>query len=137
MVWVPALSGRLRVSRKVEERLLRLAQFDALTGLPNRHLYLKRFPLDALKIDRSFIRDVTTDAEDATIAKTVINLAHSLRLKVIAEGVETADQLDFLRAHACDEIQGYYFSRPLSAADMTAALREDKRLSAVPPRPAA
>ena len=109
---------------------IRLSVDDFGTGYSSLS-YLKRFPLDALKIDRTFIRDVTTDAEDATIAKAVINLAHSLRLKVIAEGVETAEQLDFLRAHACDEIQGYYFSRPLSAEDMTAALRGDKRLPAV------
>ena len=113
---------------------IRLSVDDFGTGYSSLS-YLKRFPLDALKIDRTFIRDVTTDAEDATIAKAVINLAHSLRLKVIAEGVETAEQLDFLRAHACDEIQGYYFSRPLSAEDMTAALRGDKRLSAPLPRP--
>ena len=109
---------------------IRLSVDDFGTGYSSLS-YLKRFPLDALKIDRAFIRDVTTDAEDATIAKAIINLAHSLRLKVIAEGVETAEQLDFLRAHACDEIQGYYFSRPLSAEDMTAALRGGKRLPAL------
>src|SRR5881394_4674771 len=73
--------------------------------------YLKRFPLDALKIDRAFIRDVTTDADDASIALAIINLAHSLKLKVVAEGVETAAQLEFLRARGCDEVQGFYFAR--------------------------
>jgi len=89
---------------------------------------LKRFPLDALKIDRAFIRDVTTDADDASIALAIINLAHSLKLKVVAEGVETAAQLEFLRARGCDEVQGFYFARPLVAADCTRALRDGRRL---------
>ena len=79
--------------------------------------YLKRFPIDKLKIDQSFVRDITTDADDATIVQTIIGMGHSLRLKVIAEGVETVDQLAFLRDNGCDEIQGYYFSRPLAAED--------------------
>ena len=83
--------------------------------------YLKRFPIDRLKIDQSFIRDIVTDTGDATITRAVIALGHSLNLKVIAEGVETAEQLAFLRANQCDEIQGYYFSRPV-AADMLAGL---------------
>jgi EAL domain-containing protein (putative c-di-GMP-specific phosphodiesterase class I) len=90
--------------------------------------YLKRFPLDTLKIDRAFIRDAANNGDDATLALTIINLAHSMRLKVVAEGVETEDQLAFLRLHGCDEMQGYYFARPLEAAACTQALVEDRRL---------
>jgi EAL domain-containing protein (putative c-di-GMP-specific phosphodiesterase class I) len=90
--------------------------------------YLKRFPLDALKIDRAFVREVDRDADDAAIALAIIGMAHSLKLKVIAEGVETQAQLRFLRERGCDEIQGYYFSRPLAADAATEALREGRRL---------
>ena len=77
--------------------------------------YLKRFPLDVLKIDRAFIRDVTTDPDDANIAVAMIKLAHSLGLKVVAEGVETRAQLDFLIEHGCDEMQGFLFFTAPSA----------------------
>ena len=77
--------------------------------------YLKRLPIDALKIDRSFVRDVTTDPDDAALVMAIVTLAHNLRLKVIAEGVETEEQLRFLRLLRCNEIQGYLFSRPVSA----------------------
>jgi diguanylate cyclase (GGDEF)-like protein len=75
--------------------------------------YLKRFPIDLLKIDQSFVHDITVDSDDAAIVLSIISLAHSLRLKVIAEGVETAAQLAYLRQHGCDYMQGYYFSRAL------------------------
>jgi diguanylate cyclase (GGDEF)-like protein/PAS domain S-box-containing protein len=91
--------------------------------------YLKRFPLDVLKIDRTFIRDVTSDADDATITVAMINLAHSLGLKVVAEGVETSAQLEFLKAHGCDEMQGYFFSRPLPLEGALQALVEGHHLS--------
>ena len=86
--------------------------------------YLKRFPIDVLKIDRSFVNDITTDSDDAAIVSSIISLAHSLRLKVVAEGVETAEQLEYLRQHGCDLMQGYYFSKPLTATAMTQMLHD-------------
>jgi diguanylate cyclase (GGDEF)-like protein/PAS domain S-box-containing protein len=80
--------------------------------------YLKRFPINALKIDRSFVRDISTDPDDAAIAHAITVLAHSMNLKVVAEGVETRDQLDFLRSQRCDQMQGFYFSRPLPPAQI-------------------
>lgn len=107
---------------------VRLSVDDFGTGYSSL-AYLKRFPLDALKIDRAFIRHITTDQGDATIAKAIINLAHSLKLKVVAEGVETQAQLDFLREHACDEMQGYLLARPMPAADCARAMNQGLRLA--------
>jgi EAL domain-containing protein (putative c-di-GMP-specific phosphodiesterase class I) len=81
--------------------------------------YLKRFPIDKLKVDQSFVRDISTHADDAAMVRTIITMGHNLRLKVIAEGVETAEQLAFLKEQQCDEIQGYYFSQPLAADDFS------------------
>ncbi|MFL1503233.1 EAL domain-containing protein [Pseudomonas sp. S191] len=86
--------------------------------------YLRRFPIDTLKIDIAFIREVTTNPQDAAITRTIIELAHSLDLRVVAEGVETQEQLAFLKAAGCDQIQGYLFSRPLPAATLERLLLE-------------
>ena len=101
---------------------IRLSMDDFGTGFSSL-AYLKRFPIDTLKIDRAFIHDVTINADDAAITLAIIAMAHNLKLKVIAEGVETAEQLQFLRDHHCDEAQGYYLSRPLPEMQIFTLLR--------------
>lgn len=90
--------------------------------------YLSRFPINQLKIDRSFVENIVTDPSSATIANSIIALAHRLQLQVVAEGVETESQLGYLRQNGCDEIQGFYFSRPIPAEDFAALLCQGKNL---------
>ena len=91
--------------------------------------YLKRFPVDRLKIDQSFVHDLGSDADDAAIAQAVITLGHTMGLRVIAEGVETPEQLAFLRRHECDEMQGYLFGKPMPADEFAKLLASGRTLT--------
>lgn len=95
--------------------------------------YLKSFRVDTLKIDQSFVRNMLTETEDATIVLAVIALAHSLKFKVIAEGVETEAHCRYLQAHGCDEMQGYYFSKPIAETEFAALLQSGHRLNITAP----
>jgi len=89
---------------------------------------LKHFPIDTLKIDRSFVKDLATDPKEEAIVSAIIVLAHSLRMDVVAEGVETAEELAIIKKHHCDKMQGYLFSRPIPVSDFEALLRSGKTL---------
>jgi len=102
---------------------LKLAMDDFGTGYSSLS-YLKRFAMDTLKIDQSFVRDLPDDEQDAAIATTIIAMGNNLDLKVLAEGVETVEQLHFLTLHGCDEVQGYYFSKPHPAEEAQALFKK-------------
>jgi diguanylate cyclase (GGDEF)-like protein len=105
---------------------VRIAIDDFGTGYSSLG-YLKRFPIDTIKVDRSFIRDIPADSGDKQIARAIIAMAHALKLKVVAEGVENAEQLKFLRAQHCDAAQGYFLCRPLPADEAAEALQVNRR----------
>ncbi|HEX2828360.1 MAG TPA: EAL domain-containing protein [Burkholderiales bacterium] len=106
---------------QLKEMGIRVAIDDFGTGYSSL-AYLKRFPIDSLKIDRSFVADVPGDTGNTAITQAIMAMAHSLGLKVIAEGVESEEQLAFLRQHGCEELQGYYFSKPVTAEEATKML---------------
>lgn len=110
---------------------VQLALDDFGTGYSSLS-YLKRFPMHVLKVDRSFIKDLTTDSGDAALTRAIIVMAHSLEMQVVAEGVETAEQLEYLRAEGCDFIQGYYYSPPCPSAEFERLLRSGRGLYASP-----
>jgi diguanylate cyclase (GGDEF)-like protein/PAS domain S-box-containing protein len=106
--------GAVKMLRALRDTGVRIAIDDFGTGYSSL-AYLKRFPIDCVKIDRSFIRDLPDDRDDASITRSIIAMAHNMKLEVVAEGVETVPQLEFLRAYECDEVQGFLFSEPLGA----------------------
>ena len=112
---------------RISELGVQLSLDDFGTGYSSLS-YLKRLPINRLKIDKSFINDITTTNNDAIIARSIIAMAHSLEIQVIAEGVESADQYAFLLEHGCDEVQGYLLSRPRPFAEIENLLREGGRL---------
>ena len=107
------------VLQQLHEMGIHLSIDDFGTGYSSMN-YLKRLPFDTLKIDRSFIKDITHNADDAAITTSIIMLAHNMNLSVVAEGVESVDQLQFLQKQGCDMIQGYLYSPPLTAEALNA-----------------
>lgn len=112
----------VKVMDKLHEQGIRMSIDDFGTGYSSLN-YLKRFKVYKLKIDQSFVRDITHDSEDKALVTAIINMAASLGMQTIAEGVETGGQLAFLRLRGCDEVQGYYFSKPLPADELAAYIR--------------
>ncbi|MGI8906145.1 MAG: EAL domain-containing protein [Candidatus Sumerlaeaceae bacterium] len=116
------------ILQQLRERGVKVSIDDFGTGYSSLS-YLGKFPVDVLKIDQSFVRQISSDSENSTIVTAIINMARSLKLRVIAEGVETAEELNFLRQHKCEEAQGYFFSRPVPAEQVATLLKEGLLIS--------
>jgi diguanylate cyclase (GGDEF)-like protein len=126
----------IKVLDAIQSRGIRLAIDDFGTGYSSMSL-MKQFPIDTIKVDRSFVRDLPNDSEDQAIAQAIISMGKALGMTVIAEGVETVEQQAFLRSHACDEMQGYLFSKPLPPGQLASLLRSSPLLVSPPLQPAA
>ena len=116
------------IMRQLRELGVRLSIDDFGTGYSSLN-YLKYFPLDEIKIDKSFVRDIPARWDDVAIAKAIFTLAHSLNMRVLAEGIETSVQLEFMRLHDCDEIQGFLFSKPVTSQELSDMLTSGKHLT--------
>jgi diguanylate cyclase (GGDEF)-like protein len=130
------VSRAVKVLDAIQSRGIRLAIDDFGTGYSSMSL-MKQFPIDTIKIDRSFVRDLPKDSEDQAITQAIISMGKALGMTVIAEGVETAEQETFLRNHACDEMQGYLFSKPVPPEQLAELLRSGPLLVSPPLQPAA
>src|SRR5437773_4912382 len=122
------VSRAIKVLDAVQSRGIRLAIDDFGTGYSSMSL-MKHFPIDTIKIDRSFVRDLPRDSEDQAITQAIISMGKALGMTVVAEGVETIEQQAFLRKHACDETQGYLFGRPVAPEQIPELLRPPLRVS--------
>jgi diguanylate cyclase (GGDEF)-like protein/PAS domain S-box-containing protein len=121
------VEGAIRTMRELKGMGVKLSIDDFGTGYSSLS-YLRRFPVDVLKIDRSFVRDITSSEDDAAMVSAIIELARGLRMRVIAEGVETEAQLDYLKRRGCDEVQGHVYARAAPGADVEAMLRTGRRV---------
>ncbi len=126
----------IEVLDTIQSRGIRLAIDDFGTGYSSMSL-MKQFPIDTIKIDRSFVRDLPDDTEDRAIAQAIISMGKALGMTIVAEGVETVEQREFLRSHGCDEMQGYLFSRPVAPEQLAELLRPAPLLVSPPLQPAA
>ncbi|MBI5848715.1 MAG: EAL domain-containing protein [Nitrospirae bacterium] len=125
------VDDNIRTLRRLKDLGLRLSIDDFGTGYSSLN-YLKRFPIDVLKIDQSFVRDISSGPDNSSVVSAIIALAHSLNLKVIAEGVETAEQLAFLKERGCNEVQGFYFSKPIPGHQVKDLFRKGQKICRPP-----
>jgi EAL domain-containing protein (putative c-di-GMP-specific phosphodiesterase class I) len=117
------LERTVHILNRLHEVGVRIAIDDFGTGYSSL-IYLRQFPISTLKIDRSFIHDILADSDGGSIVEAIISTTHSLQRRVIAEAVETEEQLHFLRSHDCDQVQGFLFSRPVPAGEVVSLVRQ-------------
>lgn len=122
----------IELFHRIRDKGFKISVDDFGTGYSSLS-YLKRFPLNILKVDKSFVDGLPQDEEDISISSAIINLAHSLNMQVIAEGVETKEQLTFLKEQGCNMVQGYYYSKPLPIHELEAWIKDYETKLSNPP----